>query len=105
MFFAKGSFQAGDGQAHTSNPRFCTAYSSLSATALGCLLPVTHFLTVDSLLLRYLAKTGWVIWALSLIYMTLAGSSAAGVVGYDASNWHSVVTSIAPSFCKAAAEV
>lgn len=45
-------------QAKTSNPYFFTTASNLSAIPLGCLLPDSHFWMVDSLVLRYRAKTG-----------------------------------------------
>lgn len=59
--------------ARTSWPCLRTTDSNLSAIPLDRLLPDSHFRTVDSLVLRYRTKTGWLTWALSRIFLISQG--------------------------------
>ncbi len=90
--------------ASTPSPCFWTTANNLSAMPLGCLLPDSHFWTVDSLVLRYLAKTGWLTCACSRIILICVGARVDGTARQDSSNWRIVVWSMAPTFCNAAAE-
>jgi len=64
--------------ASTPSPCLCTTANNLSAMPLGCLLPVSHFCTVDTLVLRYLANTGWLTRACSRMLLIWLGARVLG---------------------------
>ena len=72
---------------------------------LGRLVPASHFWTVDSLVLRKRAKTGWLTWAASRIRLISFGAICSGSYRHDASKLRIVALSIVPARCKPSAAV
>ncbi len=84
-------------QTKAASPFFLATWRSLSAIPLGRFAPDSHLATVLSVVFRYRAKTGWLMWRCSRSRLISAGASGGGAEMQAASNSRIVVLVMAPT--------
>src|SRR5262249_49618466 len=82
----------------TASKPFCSIrLRSFKAIPVGRFFPISHFCTVDRLVLRHAAKTAWLTWARLRIWRISSGASACTGLRHTLSKSRMVMSDTTPA--------